>query len=98
MPSYQNLIKRIKVLLSQETLIINLLKYSEHKPTTDYLDTLLSHGMIPKITVPTRVTHSSATLIDHIFVNETPDRACPAGTIKSSMTDHYFNFVFSRTQ
>ena len=73
---------------------INLLKYSEHKPTTDYLDTLLSHGMIPKITVPTRVTHSSATLIDHIFVNETPDRACPAGTIKSSMTDHYFNFVF----
>ena len=73
---------------------INLLKCSVHKPSADYLETLLSAGFIPKITVPTRVTHSSATLIDHIFVNETLAGLSQAGTITTSMTDHYFNFIF----
>ena len=72
---------------------INILKCSEHKPSADYLDTLLSYGLIPKITVPTRVTHSSATLIDHIFTNDKSSGQSLAGTIKSSMTDHYFNFI-----
>ena len=49
---------------------INLLKCSKHKPTSYYYDTLLSNGFTPKITVPTRVTHSTATLIDHLFTNE----------------------------
>ena len=73
---------------------INLLKCSEHKPSTDYFDALLSNGFIPKITVPTRVTHKSATLIDHIFVNEAQANSSHSGTIKISMTDHYFNFIF----
>ena len=73
---------------------INLLKCSDHKPSAHYLDTLLSHGLIPKITVPTRVTHSSATLIDHIFVNNKSADLSYGGTITSSMTDHYFNFLF----
>ena len=73
---------------------INLLKCSEHKPSGDYFDTLLSNGLIPKITVPTRVTHSTATLIDHIFINNASANLSYAGTIQSSMTDHYFNFIF----
>merc|ERR1712030_146763 len=67
---------------------INLLKCTKHKPSSDYYDTLLSNGYIPKITAPTRVTHSTATLIDHIFFNEkSPDKSF-AGTITTSMSDH----------
>ena len=73
---------------------VNLLKCTEHQPSSYYFDILLSHGLIPMITVPTRVTHSSATLIDHIFVNEAQAGISQAGTIRTSMTDHYFNFIF----
>ena len=73
---------------------INLLKCSEHKPSANYYDSLLSHNLIPWITVPTRVTYSSATLIDHIFSNVSPSEKSISGTITSSMTDHYFNFIF----
>ena len=73
---------------------INLLQCSNHKPSAFYYDTLLSNGFAPKITSPTRVTHNSATLIDHIFVNENKNNHSFAGTITSSMSDHYFNFIF----
>ena len=42
---------------------INLLKCSEHKPSANYYDSLLSHNFIPWITVPIRVNYSSATLV-----------------------------------
>ena len=74
---------------------INLLKCSEHSATADYLDMLLTQGLIPKITVPTRVTHSSATLIDHIFFNEGfNNNSTLAGTLQTHMSDHYMNFLF----
>ena len=73
---------------------INLLQCSNHKPTSFYFDTLVSNGFIPKITSPTRVTHSTATLIDHIFVNECRNKETLAGTITTCMSDHYFNFLF----
>ena len=73
---------------------INLLQTSNHNSTSFYYDTLLSCGFLPKITSPTRVTHSTATLIDHIFINECTSSQSFSGTITSSMTDHYFNFIF----
>ena len=73
----------------------NLLKSSEHCHTGDYLDTMLNNGFMPKITVPTRVTHDTATLIDHIFVKDTlRNTSGTSGTITSSMSDHYMNFIF----
>ena len=73
---------------------INLLQCSNHKPSSFYYDTLVSNGFIPKITSPTRVTHNTATLIDHIFINECRNKKSFAGTITTSMSDHYFNFIF----
>lgn len=72
---------------------IDLLKYNIHKQTSDYLDMCLCNGYKPAITLPTRVTYSSATLIDHIFVRNT---LCgyTAGTITTDITDHFVNFVF----
>ena len=77
---------------------INLLKCNDHQPSSSYLDIMLTNGFIPKITVPTRVTHSTATLIDHIFIKETNGKNSSfAGTLKSTMTDHYMNFLFIDT-
>ena len=50
---------------------IDLFKY--HKEDVKaYLDTFLSKGYSPKITLPTRVS-TTATLIDHIFTRLNPD-------------------------
>jgi hypothetical protein len=49
---------------------INLLKCGDHSKTNEYLDTVISHGYLPVITKPTRICSSSATLIDHIYINK----------------------------
>ena len=87
-----------RIILTGDT-NINLLKTSQHAPSAEYFDMLLSQGMIPKVTVPTRVTHRSATLIDHIFVNEGPHVKCSlVGTLQSCMSDHYMNFIFLKNE
>ena len=48
---------------------INLLKYEEHQPTTEFLDMMLSSSFVPTINRPTRVTENTATLIDNTFTN-----------------------------
>ena len=52
---------------------INLLNYDQHVPTCEFVDMLSSNGFLPLITRPTRVTPTSATLIDTIFTNNIAD-------------------------
>ena len=49
---------------------IDLLKCSNHLKTGEYLESLFSHGFLPLITKPTRLTDHSTTLIDHIYANK----------------------------
>lgn len=49
---------------------INLLNIESHKGTKDFIDMLYSLGMYPLIDRPSRITCTSATLIDNIFTNE----------------------------
>jgi len=72
---------------------IDLLKYLTHYETTEFLDQMLLKNLIPKITRPTRVTASTATLIDHIYTNINKNR-CIAGTLMTDITDHFSNFMF----
>ena len=71
---------------------VNLLNYENHNKTSTFYDTLSSYGYRPLILQPTRVTQDSATLIDHIFIN---DISCNSigGDITSSISDHFFSFV-----
>ena len=50
---------------------IDFFKCDSHPPTEAYLDMLYSNNLLPIITKPTRLTHHSATLIDHIYTNST---------------------------
>ena len=48
---------------------VDLLKFQTHVKTNNYIDGIFSHGFLPIISKPTRVTTSSATLIDHMYTN-----------------------------
>ena len=82
-----------KVILVGDT-NINLLNVEHHNPTKEYLDVMISNNLLPKITLPTRVSHTSATLIDHLFTNL--DKTI-CGTILTDITDHYSNFLLIPT-
>ena len=72
---------------------IDLLRYSNNNETTEFLDQMLYNTLLPKITLPTRVTETTATLIDHIFTNINNDK-CLAGTLLTDISDHFSNFIF----
>ena len=46
---------------------LDLLKGSRHKNTHEFLERNLENHLLPSITKPTRITHTSATLIDNVF-------------------------------
>jgi len=48
---------------------IDTLKYNSSNQVTEYIDLLYSFGFLQIITKPTRVSDSSATLIDHVLTN-----------------------------
>jgi len=56
----------------------------------------LSREFIPRILKLTKVTHSSATLIDHILTNDIAARSSPGKIIKA-MADHFAVFHISVT-
>ena len=47
---------------------LDLLKHKKHNPASQFVEKNLDLNMVPCITKPTRITKSSATLIDNIFV------------------------------
>lgn len=70
---------------------IDLIKYETHIQTCEYLDNIFSHGFLPVITLPTRVTATSATLIDHIYINDTSN-VNNSGIIITDVADHFGTF------
>ena len=56
-----------------------------------YIDLFQSFSFIPYITMPTRVTHNSCTLIDHLWCNVVSN--AKAGIIRTDITDHYTIFL-----
>ena len=49
---------------------LDLMKSDLHKPTCDFLQCNYEFGILPAINRPTRVTLSTATLIDNIFISQ----------------------------
>ena len=50
---------------------------------------LLSHGVLPLITLPTRVTDVSATIIDHVLTNDIKHSLEPGEIQTQVISDHY---------
>ena len=58
---------KIKNCIIVGDLNIDLMKHETHYNTGEFLNTMLSHGFMPTILLPTRVTNHSGTLINHIY-------------------------------
>ena len=74
---------------------LDLLKCDLHKPTQSFLEMLYEVNMIPTITKPTRLTSSSATLIDNILLNIELCANTISGIIEDNISDHLpcFNII-----
>ena len=72
---------------------IDLIKSNQHTATGEFLSEMNSAGLHPLISLPTRVTSTSATLIDNIFTNDFSSDIC-SGLIISSISDHFPAFAF----
>ena len=76
---------------------INILNYSSHVHTAQFVDMMSSSGFMPLITRPTRVTATSATLIDNIFTNNLMDISHSLqGLFITDVSDHFPIFHVSR--
>ena len=76
---------------------IYFLKTDEHSPTSSFVDTLYSYNVFPLITKPTRVTKTSATLIDHILTNNLDSESRhKQGILCTDISDHYAVFHVSK--
>jgi hypothetical protein len=69
------------------------LKIDTDKFASDLFDTCLAENFIPTITKPTRVTPTSATLIDNIYIRYL-DPFIHSGIICSKISDHFPIFCF----
>jgi len=67
---------------------INLFNVDTHKTSANFLDCMYSYGFFPVINKPTRITTTSATLIDNIFCNGLNDTKMFNGLLLTDISDH----------
>ena len=72
---------------------IDLLKVKINKHYCNYFDDVVSNGFFPKITLPTRLSDHSSTLIDNIFTNNM-DKTGTSGILLNNISDHQMIFTY----
>ena len=95
MKTITDIIETVKIENKQLILLgdfnVDLLKYETHAKTNDFLNGIISQGMIPLITKPTRVTDHPATLTEHIHTNIV-NKKITSGIVLTDIADHYGTF------
>ena len=71
----------------------DLLKIKTNKHFNDFFNNLITVGFFPKITLPTRFTEQSSTLIDNIFSNNLEEREM-SGILFNHISDHQSRFTY----
>ena len=74
------------------------INFATHKETNDFIENIIGQGFIPHITKPTRIISTTATLIDHLYSNDTHTNH-DFGIIVTDMMDHFgiFHLVLCYT-
>ena len=67
---------------------LDLLKLNMHRHIQCFYEIMLENNLLPTITRPTRITQSSATLIDNIFVSENLHRFFELAILLEDISDH----------
>ena len=81
---------------------IDLLNPNKHKMTDEFINTMYSMSLYPKITRPSRITSHCATLIDNIFTNDIENNTM-SGLLINDISDHLpvftvYNSNYQRNQ
>ncbi|XP_065683357.1 uncharacterized protein LOC136096127 [Hydra vulgaris] len=71
---------------------VDLLKANSDNSVSEFLDTIALNNFLPFISLPTRITNHSKTLIDNIFSNATSTNIF-AGNFTSTVSDHLLQFL-----
>lgn len=71
---------------------INLLNENTDKSISEFLDLMGTHLLLPSISLPTRVTVTSQTLIDNIFISPSYCEAS-SGNLTIGISDHLPQFL-----
>jgi endonuclease/exonuclease/phosphatase family metal-dependent hydrolase len=72
----------------------DLLKIQNSTHVNSFFETMVTNGLIPKITLPTRISDFSATLIDNCFVKISSNFSeTTAGILNCNISDHQPYFV-----
>ena len=73
---------------------IDLLKLHSKNYVNNFFDVMVTNSFIPRITMPTRLTDNSGTLIDNCFVKTTGAfRETTAGVLHNNISDHLPYFI-----
>ena len=75
---------------------IDLLNYGDHTLTNEFINLMFSAHFMPSILHPTRITDTSSTLIDNIFLNNTTDSDIISGNLLSMISDHLPQFAIRK--
>ena len=67
---------------------MDFLKAQQHHLTNEFIQLNLDFGMVPTITRPTRITNSTATLIDNIIVSQSFCGGYISSIIINNISDH----------
>ena len=71
---------------------LDLLKTSNHEPTFDFLEIMMTQLILPTITIPTRINPVNNSLIDNIMTNNiNPDTK--SGNLTVGISDHLPSFI-----
>lgn len=72
---------------------LDLIRLSNNKPVQQYVNTLISSCCKCMIDIPTRITQSSKTLIDHIYSNDLNHKQLQSGVALLDISDHLGTFL-----
>ena len=67
---------------------LDLLNMEKHKPTQEFFNMNINNQLFPTITKPTRITSTTATLLDNLMVNLSLNRNYLSGILVDDMSDH----------
>ena len=76
---------------------VDLLKLNKHTPTNEFMSEFTTQGFFPLISLPTRLTDTTATLIDNIWTNKV-DAQMKTGLVTVRISDHLPIFSFTERQ
>ena len=72
---------------------LDVIKYNCHRDTENFINMMLENSSFPCITRPTRVTKSTATVIDNIFTSISMQKSLHSGIILHDISDHFPSII-----